>query len=771
VPEQLRRYLHPREGWLPAVLLLVMLLTVGWSVQHTAWLDQADFLVPVAFYALLLGALLGLSPLSVVAVLPISAVVGGAVVLWTVGSEYFVNQSQGERLLQLRGEAIDWIRILTDQGFAPQLTPYALGLGVIMWVTAFTAGYTLYRHHRVVDAILLVGAALLVNMSSTLTDLFRYLVVFMLAALLLWLRAALVGREEGWQRRRVTENAEVPGAIMRSGVAFTVGTIVMAWVLTSVAVAAPLTAVWNNLDTVWSDVRDDLDVLFGGLNNGDSRFHGTSFGSAFSISGEWTSSDEPVLTVAADKALYLRAVTYDDYTGHGWSQSPGHERSVASNDLLFPGPTPERPQDGNAFDVATIEIQIQRTSGRTLFTTGYPIQVDAPVVVVESGDQPFLGALKATAAISAGSSYDLKAAMSKATKSQLRSAGTDYPAEIEQFYLGTNGLTPRTQDLARQIADQAGGTTPYDKAEALAAFFQGDEFSYRTSFDIPTDPNLDLVDYFLFDPDHGRVGFCEQYATAMVALARSLDIPARVAVGFAPGQRIDVAGGDRVPGSAIWQVRERNAHAWAELYFPDYGWQIFEATKTIAPILRLQGSAVPSAGPNGPAPSSAPNIDIDRRTGEDFTLGASAPPLPGGGRSGEDAPGDSRFGNVLVITGVGAMLLLVVAWRWRRARRTLRFLAPGDRQWRRLAMAADRAGVAQRPSETIYEYAGWLEEQLPTQRPDIRTIADGKVWQSYSGKGISATMIERIEAAWKRLQLPLVWLAVRRRLRALVPGR
>jgi transglutaminase-like putative cysteine protease len=771
VPEQLHRYLHPREGWLPAVLLLLMLLTVGWSVQHAAWLDQADFLVPVAFYALLLGALLGLSPLSVVGVLPISAMVGSAVVLWTVGSEYFVDLSQGDRLLQLRGEAIDWIQILRDQGFAPQLTPYAIGLGVIMWVTAFTAGYTLYRHHRVVDAILLVGAALLVNMSATLTDLFRYLVVFMLAALLLWLRAALVGREEGWQRRRVTENAEVPGAIMRSGVVFIVGTVVMAWVLTSVAVAAPLTAVWNNLDTVWSGVRDELDVLFGSLNNADSRFHGTSFGSAFSISRDWTSSDEPVLTVAADKALYLRAATYDVYTGRGWRQTPGQERTVARDEQIFPGPSPERPQEGNAFDVATIEIQIQRTSGRTLFTTGYPISATAPVVVVETGDQPFLGALKATTSIPAGSSYGLKAAMSKATRAQLRSAGTTYPAEIEQFYLGTDGVTARTRDLAQQIVQGAEGDTPYDKAQALADYFQGDEFRYNTSFELPRDPSQDIVDYFLFDPEHGKIGFCEQYATAMVVLARSVGIPARVAVGFAPGQRNEVPGGEHVPGSATWQVRERNAHAWAELYFPDYGWQIFEATKTIAPIVRLPGSAGPSAGPGGPAPSTAPNFDIDRRTGEDFTL-PSSQPLPNGRLPGQDAPPlDGRLGNILVISAVGGLLLLAVAWRWRRARRSLRFMAPGDRQWQRLALAADRAGVAQRPSETIYEYAGWLEEQLPTRRPDIRTIADGKVWQSYSGKGISATMIERIEAAWKRLQLPLVWLAVRRRLRVLVPGR
>jgi transglutaminase-like putative cysteine protease len=771
VPDRLRRYLQPREGWLAAVLLLIMLLTVGWSVQHAGWLEQADFLVPVAFYALLLGVVLGLSSLTVVAVLPISAILGTAIVLWAVGGEYFSDLSQGERLFQLRGEAIDWIRILTDRGFAPQLTPYALGLGLIMWVTAFMAGYTLYRHHRVLDAILLVGAALLVNMSSTLTDLFRYLIIFMLAALLLWLRAALVGREEGWQRRRVNENAEVPGAIMRSGMVFIVGSIVMAFVLTSVAVAAPLTAVWNNLDTVWSGVRDQLDVVFGGLNNADSRFHGTSFGPNFSISGEWTSREDPVLTVAADKALYLRAVTYDVYTGHGWSQSPGRERNVDSDQVIFPAYTPEQPTDGDAFDIATIEIQIQRTSGRTLFTTGYPISATAPVVVVESGDQPFLGSLQATTSIPAGSSYGLKAAMSKATRAQLRSAGTNYPAEIEQFYLGTAGLTQRTQDLARQIAQDAEADTPYDQAEALVNYFQGDDFEYNVIAPVPNDPNRDFVDFFLFDREQGKVGYCEHYATAMVALARSLEIPARVAVGFAPGDRVIGPGGENAPTSNVWQIRENNAHAWAELYFPGYGWQIFEATKTIPQIIRLPGRASASTGPNGPAPSSAPSFNIERRTGENFSL-PSSQPIPGGHRPGEDVPlVNGRLGNVLVIVGIIGVLLLIAAWRWRRVRRTLRFMAPGDRQWRRLALAADRAGVAQRPSETTYEYAGWLEEQMPARRPDIRTIADGKVWQSYSGRGVTGAMIERIEAAWKRLQLPLLWLAVRRRLLSLIPGR
>ncbi|HEX2141889.1 MAG TPA: hypothetical protein VHK28_06375, partial [Candidatus Limnocylindria bacterium] len=302
----LDRYLRPREGWLALGLLFVMLLSLGWSVQRAGWLDQADFLIPVAFYAILLGAVLGLSTLSVVATLPIGALVGGGIVLWTVGGEYFPELSQAGRLLALREEAIDFTRIIVDRGFAPQITPYALGLAAIMWITAFIAAYTLYRHHRVLDAILLVGAFLVANLASTLTDLLGYLVLFMLAALLLWLRAALIGREEGWQRRRVTENTEVPRAIMRSGVAFIAASIAMAWVLTSVAVASPLTAVWNNLDVVWHDVRDQLDGVFGGLSNADSRIGGTVFGSGFNVRGEWFSNDDPVLTYAASQPYYLK---------------------------------------------------------------------------------------------------------------------------------------------------------------------------------------------------------------------------------------------------------------------------------------------------------------------------------------------------------------------------------------------------------------------------------------------------------------------------------
>jgi hypothetical protein len=88
-----------------------------------------------------------------------------------------------------------------------------------------------------------------------------------------------------------------------------------------------------------------------------------------------------------------------------------------------------------------------------------------------------------------------------------------------------------------------------------------------------------------------------------------------------------------------------------------------------------------------------------------------------------------------------------------------------------LNLAAQRAGIGRRPAETFYEYAGWLEAELPSRAGEIRTIAEGKVWSVYSGRSTSQRAIEAIERAWDTLRFPLAGLAVRRRLAALLGRR
>lgn len=762
MPELLRRFLRPREGWTSMALLIVMLLTLVWSLQRAAWVNHMDYLLPVAIVAAVAGALLGLTRLSVAFTLPASAVLGAGLVLWTIGGEYYAELDQAGRLILLRGDALDWTRIVVDGGFAPQLSPYALGLGVLMWVTAFIAAYALYRHHRVLDSILLVGVALIANMSATFTDLFLYLVLFSLAALLLWLRIALVNREENWRIRRLKENLDVPGQILRSGVAFIVGSVALAWVLTTVAVAAPLTSVWSNLDVVWSDIRNQLEGAFGGLAGTDSRIQGPSFGSSFRVRGSWTSRDDPVMTVGSQRPYYMRTVTYDLYTGHGWSSSEGRDRRVAAGDRIFAGDTPERPLAPTAFEIETVTVEVQRNVGRNVFTPGYPMVAFAPLVVHEPRGLPLLGALRSGVVLEEGKGYQITAAISTATEAQLAGAGTAYPPAIVTTYTSTAGVTQRTADEARRVVIAAGATDPYHVARALADYLRTDpRFTYETKGNLPSDPNRDLVDFFLFDPA-GQVGYCEYFATTMAVMARTLGLPARVAVGYTPGERI---------GVGIYQVRAKNAHAWAEIFFPGYGWQIFEATKSIAPVVRLTGSGTvpPLILPNG-------QLDPGNRVPEEQDPGTisglpSFEPVEGGfTRDGQRPTDEARINNAWLFVVLLGLLLAVAAWRLLRGRHRFRFLAPGDRQWQRLAFAADRAGVAQRPSETVYEYADWLEEQIPRRRVEIHEIADGKVWQSYSGHSISSDVIARLERAWSRLQLPLLWLALRRRLRSLFSG-
>ena len=172
MPDLRERLLYPRAGWLSLGLLAVMALAVAWSVQGAQWLEQLEFLAPVALWAVLAGALLGMLRGSIVWTLPAGAAFGAAVVLWTVGGEYFPALDQGGRLLALRTEFIDWLVVVVRTGYPAEMSPYAVGIGALMFGTAFAAAYAVYRHHRVLDGILLLGAPIVANVSATLADVF-----------------------------------------------------------------------------------------------------------------------------------------------------------------------------------------------------------------------------------------------------------------------------------------------------------------------------------------------------------------------------------------------------------------------------------------------------------------------------------------------------------------------------------------------------------------------------------------------------------------------
>ena len=213
----------------------------------------------------------------------------------------------------------------------------------------------------------------------------------------------------------------------------------------------------------------------------------------------------------------------------------------------------------------------------------------------------------------------------------------------------------------------------------------------------------------------------------MAMMARSVGLPARVAVGFAPGE---------AAGAGPVAVAEANAHAWAEIYFPGHGWQIFEATKSIDPRFFRASGERGGAPARRPGHRPAASRNCPSRFSAQRGLAALASPSRWRAPSTRPSPRprrptrSARTGNALVMIVLVAVAVIFIWFQMRRSKRRWRLLPAGERAWRQLALAADRAGVGPRPSETIYEYAGWLEEQLPKQGEPIRAVADGKVWQA-----------------------------------------
>ena len=87
-----------------------------------------------------------------------------------------------------------------------------------------------------------------------------------------------------------------------------------------------------------------------------------------------------------------------------------------------------------------------------------------------------------------------------------------------------------------------------------------------------------------------RRGFCEQIGTSLVVMLRALGIPARLAVGFAPGERN--------PFTGLYEVKASDAHSWAEVYFPGL------VGRGSIPPRTFPSPATPGSTPREPAPST-----------------------------------------------------------------------------------------------------------------------------------------------------------------------
>ncbi|MFE2170772.1 transglutaminaseTgpA domain-containing protein [Streptomyces sp. NPDC059447] len=286
-----------------------------------------------------------------------------------------------------------------------------------------------------------------------------------------------------------------------------------------------------------------------------------------------------------------------------------------------------------------------------------------------------------------GAQYTVRSLLLKPTAQQLSKAPAPDAAVLAEYTKLPDDLPPVVAETARQVTQ--GAKDNYTRAVRLQDWFAvNGGFRYNTKTASGT--GSEAVARFLAQKE----GFCVHFAFSMAAMSRSLGIPARVAVGFTPGEK-------QADGSV--NVSMRDAHAWPELYFEGVGWTRFEPTPrsgiTVPDYSRPQAQpAQPSAPAPLPsastaAPSAAPSQADDcppdmKKLGECGAAKAAQRPSGGGGPSATTVA--LWAGAALAVLGLP---LLPMLWRSRlRARR----LGSGDvlTAWRELGDAAWDVGVS-----------------------------------------------------------------------------
>ncbi|WP_408899136.1 transglutaminaseTgpA domain-containing protein [Nocardioides sp. R1-1] len=432
--------------------------------------------------------------------------------------------------------------------------------------------------------------------------------------------------------------------------------------------------------------------------------------------------DVPLVRVRTDDPdpSYLRISVLNRFTGDEWSSG---DRDVARDDRadgtvpLPAGLSADVPRTTHDYDVSVTDA---------LDSTWLPTQFPVAAVRAE-GDWRFdpstLDFLAADDDLDTGGlDYSMKAVdLDFGTRREFfrDSSSSDVDEEVLDFPATVPALV---RNLARDVT--TGATGDYERALLLQRWFREDGgFTYDLRRAPKGTGNQTLEGFLSRD---GRVGYCEQFASAMAVMARVLGIPARVAVGFLRPERI---------GDDTWEYSSHDLHAWPELYFAGSGWVRFEPT----PAGRSGAEEVPAytrvavdGGTGDPRDGASGTTSAAPGATSSVAPSAGANQRPEIEREGGELASENDGGPPLVVVAgalVALALLLVAAAALlgppavRARRRRARLAGPPDEVWREVRDTAVDLALPWPEARSPREAGGRMLDHLgspsdaPAERP------------------------------------------------------
>ena len=411
-----------------------------------------------------------------------------------------------------------------------------------------------------------------------------------------------------------------------------------------------------------------------------------------------------LFTVEAERQAYWRLQALDEYTGRFWR--PGDPRGEGAVPISGdPSVLPRPPGDGPTL---TQHIRVTRLGGRYLPAAQTPVEI-APGGLEVRHDLD-RGSLIVPSGLTGAFEYDVVSELFSPSPEDL-DREFDFSA-VDPRYLDLPAETPQAI-FDRTFAITEGTRTPYRQALAIQNFLRNFTYDLQAP---PGHGSNDLLNFL-----QARRGYCEQFAGTMAVMLRALGYPARVAIGFAPGTSDD---------GGVFHVTTDQAHAWVEMFFPEYGWLPFEPTPTrnnpTAPHLSAQAPSFPGGGQGVDAATGG-----GRAQRENPQLGHVERRHGGGGGQAATLEAEEQPAPLWMRVALGALgLLLVVAaipaWKWASRRRRLRRAStPRERVLAAFDVLEERAadvGLDRRPEETLLEYEARLRGTITLRNGDLERL-------------------------------------------------
>jgi transglutaminase superfamily protein/transglutaminase TgpA-like protein len=748
------------EGWFSLVLLATVVYSTIWSVQAVGWVEHLNILTLTTALGLVAGVLAAKQrrlPRLSVHIIAIGC--GLLLAFWqTAGAFYGGNITAFVQGLHR------WLTIALSGGVGDDDSIFLFFIVALGYVLAYTSAWLVYRTRVPWLMIMANAVVLLINLSNVDAGFVIFLIVFLMASLLLLLRFNLYESVRRWKRQGLRYSDDIGWDVMQAGAMISIGLLVFSWLLPWGYTDPTISQVWNANANPWVQLENTWDRVIS-VNGGVNPANRGNFRDALILAGNPNLNHEVVLTVqSGDESQYLEFLNYDTYTGRGWTNSPTGMQMLKANQVFAEASALTHPLQQ--------KITIVNPPGEQrpyILGASQIVSTSMPATLVGSqATNTVIAWLTQSGILGAGMTYNVTSLVSSADEATLRSVPMpgstvqlppDFPGPIPPTVYDPNvvnvytqlplGLDSKIAALAKQIT--ANAPTMYDKVVALETYLRT---NYTYSVDIQLPPGQEGVSWFLFHS--GNKGFCNYFASAMTVMARSLGIPARVAVGYSSGAND--------PKHHLHVIHGTDAHSWTQIYFAGYGWINFEPSASFPTFTRPLPNAFPTVGIGGVG-TGAGNSSVAGNKNHFGKIDASDNATADGTTAAQEQ-GQLRqrigfaVGSIILLVLFGCIVFAV--W-WRRLFRRYGLAA---QLFGRVCLLAHWAGIELRSSQTPYEYVHGLATAAPQEAETLERLGDIYVrdcWADPKGKEHPERTgeINELPGLWKRLQPHLFFYVVR----------